>query len=175
MKQKRPLFTSIEDVDDSMVLNMKDVAAILNISQSSATERCSRGVIPQAFRIGRLLRIQAGDLRRYIARALMSRDNATGKLYQATLSLIGSGDIHQRLESAGLTLVTSGPDLVPANLPELRAEYESIHDALTARDPDSAEDGRLQATIRHLSTEDAKHIADRIFSLYIKLLHGSVI
>ncbi len=65
-KFKRTLVSDVDAVSDQFVLNMADVAAILNVVQSKAGELCATGTIPGAFRVGRLLRIQAGDLRKYI-------------------------------------------------------------------------------------------------------------
>lgn len=56
------------------------------------------------------------------------------KIYQATLSLVeGECGLHDRLESAGLTLIARDRDLVPPEFDLARREYESIYDALIAR------------------------------------------
>lgn len=65
-KIKRPLVESLEGVPDSYVLNMHDVGAICNISSGKAGELCATGQIVGVFRVGRQLRIFAGDLHKHL-------------------------------------------------------------------------------------------------------------
>jgi|SRR5580692_4048402 hypothetical protein len=99
---------------------------------------------------------------------------AIEKLYDATLSLIGEGDIHERLESAALTLVSR---MLRANdFPtDLGKEYDAIHEALTSRVAEVEGEGSIHATIRNLTPHEAAKISERIFSLYVNLLHGSAL
>jgi hypothetical protein len=95
------------------------------------------------------------------------------KLYQVMSSLVsGEGEIKGRLVSAGLTLVTKilGPKEFP---PELREEYEAIHRDLTSKAPVGIE-GSLNATIQSLTPQEASQLAERVFSLYRRMLHRSV-
>lgn len=101
----------------------------------------------------------------------MSHDYAVEKLYQAMLSLIGPGDIKARLESAAITLLIRQ---IETDLPsDLGAELRSIHDALIKDPPEFDEDGRIPATIRKMTPDEASALSSRIFHLYVKALHGS--
>lgn len=103
---------------------------------------------------------------------MVSYDYATEKLYLATLGLVrGEGGIKDRLEGAAVTLIILRPE---KDVPEkLRAEFESIHSELTSEPAQFEGEGTIRATIRQLSPDEASQIAERIFHLYGKLLHGS--
>jgi hypothetical protein len=66
VKVIRPVLTSLDGIGDEFVLNMKDVAAVLDISPDTAGELCATDKLPGAFRTGRLWRISAGNLRRHM-------------------------------------------------------------------------------------------------------------
>lgn len=65
-KHRRARVTCLDDVTGGYVLNTADVAAILDISATKACELLATGTITGGFRVGRLFRIQAGDLRSHI-------------------------------------------------------------------------------------------------------------
>jgi hypothetical protein len=67
MKHERPLVTVLDDtIHDALILNMRDLAAILNIQTGKARELCSTGKIKAAIRTGKQLRISAGAVRAYL-------------------------------------------------------------------------------------------------------------
>jgi hypothetical protein len=98
----------------------------------------------------------------------MSKDYAIEKFYVAILSLIGMGDIRERLESAALTLSTLRPgDDFPTSL---RERFKSLWSDLTREEAQIEGEGRIRATIRKIEPEDAAKIAEQIFDLYFDLL-----
>jgi hypothetical protein len=66
VKNDRPLVTCLDGVPDEFILNPKDVGAICDVSRETAGELLATGEIRGMFRIGRQLRIYAGDLRKHI-------------------------------------------------------------------------------------------------------------
>jgi hypothetical protein len=99
------------------------------------------------------------------------REYAIEKLGQATMGLAtGRGDVKDRLVSAGLTLTIRGDDYAP---PEFRDDLVSIRRDLQVREPEIEGESRLEATVRKLSPEEAAAIAQRIFSLYHRLMRDA--
>ncbi len=98
---------------------------------------------------------------------------AKEKYYRAASSLAsGEGEINERLELAALALSVLSPQDVPA---EHRDEHNSIHAALTRCEAEVEGEGTIHATIRQMPAKEASEIAERIFSLYAHLLHGSAL
>jgi capsid protein len=58
---------------------------------------------------------------------------------------------------------------------KFRDEYQAIWSALVASEPDVEGEGKIRATIRNMSHDDASRVADRIFHLYVHVLHGSAL
>ncbi|MGA2256751.1 MAG: hypothetical protein ABSG53_19045 [Thermoguttaceae bacterium] len=89
------------------------------------------------------------------------------KIYQALECLAtGVGRIQERLEEAFRYLVAAQP--AELSDVELRHMLAGIKDDLTFDEPTGAE-GRLKATLRHLSDEDASKIASHILELHNRL------
>lgn len=104
----------------------------------------------------------------------MAHDYAKEKLYTASLSLAtGVDDIKERLVTAvsGLTVVPI--DKEDAMAPKLRDEFKSIMKAATETPAQHAGEGSIRATVREMSVEDARGLADRIFHLYLHNLEGN--
>jgi hypothetical protein len=102
----------------------------------------------------------------------MAKDYALEKLYLASLSLAsGLGDVNDRLEMAATGLSVLRPE---SDIPdEFRGEFNSIWQAMTNKKAEIEGEGTIHATIRQMDPEDAKRLADRIFHLYVHLLHGN--
>lgn len=115
-------------------------------------------------------RIEPIPLRTYVLPTFNSVEvcmYAKQKLYEAVLSLAGTGSIQERLTYAGVPLVVlqSPADEVPA---DIREELTAIVKALTVK-PLSDRTGHPP---RDLSDDDAKKIADRILSLFVRVMGG---
>jgi hypothetical protein len=80
-KFKRAAVSSLDGVSDQYILGTVDVAAICNVSQETAGELLATGQIPGMFRIGRQLRIYAGDLRKHIESQKASRNQHLADLH----------------------------------------------------------------------------------------------
>lgn len=94
----------------------------------------------------------------------MSIGYAVEKLSDAIYSLAtGTGRIQERLEGAAEVLLRLKPDDFPDE--ELRRTFNGITDDLTYEQP-QGEEGRIAATLRVTSDEDARAIAKRILALY---------
>jgi hypothetical protein len=89
------------------------------------------------------------------------------KLYEAVLSLSGTGSLQERLTHAGLPLVAL-KEPAHENPPEIRDELESLVKALTVK-PLSDSSGY---PARELSDDDAAKISKRIVSLFVKVMGG---
>ena len=95
----------------------------------------------------------------------MSREYAIEKLYLAVLGLMaGTGEIHQRLESAANTLHTL--DATRDFPTDLQGRFTALWDSLTREEAESKGEGRIRATIRKMTPDDAAKLAEQIFDLY---------
>ncbi len=85
------------------------------------------------------------------------------KLHMATLTLVGSGPIKQRLAGAYLRNLA---DLETEDLPKsVQQEFTRLNEALTRVQAINGE-GRVQATVRKLSKAQADKYAEQIVLLY---------
>jgi hypothetical protein len=74
VKHKREPLATLDGVGDEYVLNMADLAMILDVDRSTASDLCARGTILGAFQVGRLWRIQARELRKHIDRERLPKN-----------------------------------------------------------------------------------------------------
>lgn len=89
---KRPRISSLDGVHDETILDVADVAAILNCSTQTASRKfwkdaeagqlLSTGKIRGGFRLGSRLKISAGDLRKAIE-AMKIRDDEVADALEA--------------------------------------------------------------------------------------------
>ena len=101
-----------------------------------------------------------------------SRSNLSEKLWQAIDTLAtGDGELQERLVSASLSL--TGVYLPPeSDLPKkIQDEFDSIKQDLT-RETAKGNEGKIQATTRIMSDQEAEGVAKRILSLFIQLKGG---
>jgi hypothetical protein len=93
---------------------------------------------------------------------------ALGKLAEAADELVtGAGPIRARLKEAFRYLVPVPPNEIPDE--ELRRIFaDEVVKALTSEQA-QGDEGRLEATLRITSDEDASVIARRILELYLEL------
>jgi hypothetical protein len=92
---------------------------------------------------------------------------ALEKLAEAVHELAtNAGRVQERLAAAWLYLFRIAPDDVPEG--ELRSLFLAIKDDLTLEQP-AGDEGRLIATLRGTSDDDASEIAARILRLHYEL------
>jgi len=82
-KFKRPVIQSLDDVSELYILNMIDVAHILDIDRTTAADLCARGIIAGAFQVGRLWRLEAGRLRAHIEKNRLPHNEQVAALREA--------------------------------------------------------------------------------------------
>jgi hypothetical protein len=88
---------------------------------------------------------------------------ALGKLDEAAQALVtGAGRVQERLEESYRSLVAVQPKEIADD--ELRRMLVGIKDDLTFDEP-TGDEGRLRATLRRLTDEDANAIAARVLAL----------
>lgn len=63
---KRAVYTTLDGLGDQVVVHVNDLAEIFQINRVKISEMLATGKIPGMFRIGRCIRIQAGDVRAWI-------------------------------------------------------------------------------------------------------------
>lgn len=85
------------------------------------------------------------------------------KLYQATLSLVGSRPLDQRLQDAAIILLRLRHDMHMKD-DEFKQRFEAMMDKLTAPVDDAA-DGYIAANIARMSNEEMGEIADEIVGM----------
>lgn len=96
-----------------------------------------------------------------------TRSYALEKFGQAVHELVmHPGRVQERLEAAFMRFHPVWADDLPEG--ELRRRFAGIRDNLTF-DEATGNEGRLAATLRNLSDEDASAIAARIWRLYYEL------
>lgn len=104
----------------------------------------------------------------------MQNSVALGNLYKAVLCLVGGeGEIKDRLEHAASEL-----SVVPdrnAVSPHWRDQFKSIVDEVTKTRAKFEDEGSIRATIREMTPDEARKLADRIFHLYVNMLHGDAL
>jgi hypothetical protein len=89
------------------------------------------------------------------------------KLTQAIYALAtGAGGVHERLSNAALYFWPAHPEDIPYE--DLRRTFSGIRDDLHF-EPAKGDEGRMAATLRITSDEDAAAIAQRIVGLYLEL------
>lgn len=88
---------------------------------------------------------------------------AAEKLYAGLGSLVGSGDVRDRLNSAGLNILHLQSSDFPTDVQE---EWANIRHALTWLPVDYEGEGTLRATTRAMTEEEASSLADRILNLF---------
>ena len=88
---------------------------------------------------------------------------AREKFYLATLALVGSAPIKQRLASAYLQNLM---DLDARELPEdVQIEFRELREAMHSKRPVNGE-GHVRASVRKMSNYDADQCAARIVVIY---------
>ncbi|CDX62972.1 hypothetical protein MPL1032_80044 [Mesorhizobium plurifarium] len=98
----------------------------------------------------------------------MSQDYAREKFVTATSTLVGNGDIRQRLLGAYMSFhPVKGSDF---RTPELAKQYKEIMDRLTKVTPVDPDEGRVPATVKQLTDDEAGQIAELIWNLTYSLL-----
>jgi hypothetical protein len=86
------------------------------------------------------------------------------KLHGATLSLVRSGSIKDRLAQAYRDHLS---DVVEEELPkEIREEFRFVSDALTREPPLSRGEDAVRATLRKLSNDEADRIATSVVQMF---------
>lgn len=101
----------------------------------------------------------------------MAYDYAREKFWQAVDTLVGSGNIQERLANAAMILIRLQP--ADKDLPEeLREEFGQLYHELT-KETATGNEGNIVATTRKLTDEQGSKLAKRIFSIYPKL-HGGI-
>jgi hypothetical protein len=89
------------------------------------------------------------------------------KLIQAVDTLAtGSGRVQERIASAALHFLPARPEDLPYE--DLRRTFIGIRDDI-AFEPAKGNEGRIAATMKITSDEDARAIARRILDLYLEL------
>jgi hypothetical protein len=108
-----------------------------------------------------------------IARRDMGLSYTYEKLHLATRALAtGANDIRDRLESAAIS--TMMLDVSPQDqqfdfpTPELRDKFRSVRERMT-RVEARGDEGRIRATLRTLSDEEAEQIATDLFDLFVDI------
>jgi hypothetical protein len=100
----------------------------------------------------------------------MSSTYVREKLWLAVHVLVtGDGGLQERLASAGIGLIGLPKTVLLST--KNREAFDSIIQGLT-KEPALGNEGRLVATSRKMSDEEAKRIADEILNLYTKLRGG---
>jgi hypothetical protein len=84
------------------------------------------------------------------------------KFFGATMSLIGDGSLKQRLEYAAQSIIHLKNQDIPEDVKE---DVLSLIEDLTSGNPDGDE-GRIHATIKRMSDEEARGTAKRILGVY---------
>lgn len=88
----------------------------------------------------------------------------------AVLQLLGAGPVKQRLSEASLRHLS---DVDPARLPlDVAERYEQLMQSLST-EPAMGGLGRIGATVRKMSEQEAATCAARILDLYLALSAGS--
>ena len=85
------------------------------------------------------------------------------KLYQATLSLVGDGDLDQRLAYAAMVLLRVKDDH-PFKDQAFKEEFFSMMDVFT-KPVDPAPDGSIHANIARMDETRKREIAERIVGM----------
>jgi hypothetical protein len=94
------------------------------------------------------------------------------KFVQALDSLVGNGELKERLFSAVITLTVIKVDDLPK---ALRSEYAELLEALTwvRLPPDRLDQGTLLSTLEAMTVEEAATIARKILHLYTHVLEAA--
>jgi hypothetical protein len=93
---------------------------------------------------------------------------ALGQLYLAICTLVGPGDVRERLANAYISHLSP---VTPNDFPDdLAKEYGRIHEALSWLPPEHEGQGRLQATINAMTHEEAMLLGQQLVTLYGDLL-----
>ena len=71
LRSAKRVIASLDGLGAEFVLTSRDVAAIMHIAPETATELCATGKIRGAFRVGRLWRITARNLRAHMVTSTM--------------------------------------------------------------------------------------------------------
>ncbi len=94
------------------------------------------------------------------------------KMHQTVSSLVdGDCDLKPRLASAGLTLTIRGDDYVPE---EYREQFTEIIRDLKRCPAETSDESSTEATVREMTIDEAREMADRILNLYVRALRGDV-
>lgn len=90
------------------------------------------------------------------------------KLGQGAEALVSKGDIKERLYRAWV----SGLHVIrPHHLPEdLRKEFAELRSAFTWVPVDTPGEGKLAATLRAMSDEEAERLANKILDMYVEVV-----
>ncbi|MEI8697177.1 MULTISPECIES: hypothetical protein [unclassified Mesorhizobium] len=98
----------------------------------------------------------------------MSQDYAREKFVTATSTLVGNGDIRTRLLGAYMSFHPIKESDFRTS--ELSKVYKEIMDRLTKITPKDSDEGRVPATVKQLSDDEAGEIAELIWNLTYSLL-----
>jgi len=98
-----------------------------------------------------------------------THDHLAQTLYKAIRTLVGGGNIKDRLSSAANILLTLHIDEIPN---DLLPKYEELKATLVDGLKSAAGEGKIEATIRAMLDYDAEEAARRILDLYIDLKGG---
>lgn len=94
-------------------------------------------------------------------------DYVRQSLDAATRTLVGSGTVQDRLESAGMSLLRLHMNDPPFITDEEHARWSQIMETLAARGEVASEhEGHQLATIREMSDDQAAHVAREILELH---------
>jgi hypothetical protein len=77
----------------------------------------------------------------------------------ARILAVGAGSLHERLDSAALTIGILEPKEFPR---DLRTQFTVIHEAITAH-------GDFESSVRHMTEERARSIAEEIWNLSVEV------
>ena len=101
----------------------------------------------------------------------MSADYTQEKLYLAVETLIGSGSIQERLESAAMyhliSLDSTKDDLAFAGDSDAQTRLDRLIERLRSAPP-SGDEGTIAATTRTLSDDEGGRLAKEIFGLFCR-------
>lgn len=84
------------------------------------------------------------------------------KFFGATMSLVGEGSLKQRIEDAAISIIRLKHHTIPEPVKE---DILSLIADLTSGNPEG-EEGRIHATIKRMTDEEARFTSKRILGVY---------
>ncbi|HUD76009.1 MAG TPA: hypothetical protein VMQ76_13135, partial [Terracidiphilus sp.] len=88
-------------------------------------------------------------------------EKASAALY---ILATGDGDLKKRLLRAWRELGTLSDRSLPADFQE---PYDQMHESVTSHDGESYDEGSIAASIRHMSAEEADHLARQMVAFAV--------